>query len=158
MRTTCLLYQDQICLQKQTCLPKNCIFRNQNHQNLEHGIIFWNTSANVSPYLWNNSCYQILLENHRAILHCAPPLLILRRLERCLPITLDYLPVHSFNNSTANFRDRASVTFLIYSDERPLLTACFLKHFEMCFSLEMVGRSAINTQTCFLSQAKHFCK
>ena len=67
-----------------TCLPQNCIFRNQNHQSLEHGIIFRNT-ANVSPHLWNNSSYQTVQENHRAILHCAPCLLILCSWEQCLP-------------------------------------------------------------------------
>ena len=40
-------------------------------------------------------------------------------------------PVQSFHNSTANFRVHASVTFLINSDEMPLLTGCFLKHLEM---------------------------
>ena len=50
-----------------TCLTQNCIFRNENHQNLEHSIIFRNTSANVSPHQWNKSGYQILWENHRAI-------------------------------------------------------------------------------------------
>ena len=52
---------------RHTGLPKNCVFRNRNHQNLEHGIIFWNTSANVSPHLWNKSGCQFLRENHRAI-------------------------------------------------------------------------------------------
>ena len=32
-----------------TCQPKNCVFRNKYHQNPEHSIIFYNTSANVSP-------------------------------------------------------------------------------------------------------------
>ena len=32
-----------------TCLPQNCVFRNKNHQNPEHSIIFQNASANVSP-------------------------------------------------------------------------------------------------------------
>ena len=50
-----------------TCRPQNCIFRNKNHQNPEHSIIFLNTSANVSPHLWKKSGHQILPENHRAI-------------------------------------------------------------------------------------------
>ena len=108
--------------------PKLC-FQEQNHQNLEHSIIFQNTSANVSPQLWNKSSYQILRENHRAI-HCAPPLPIPRSWERCLPITLDCPPVQSFHYSTANFRVHASVTFLINGDERPLLMVCFLKCLE----------------------------
>ena len=50
-----------------TCLPRNCIFRNKNHQNSEHSIIFRNASANVSQHLRNKSSYQILWENHGAI-------------------------------------------------------------------------------------------
>ena len=41
--------QIPICLP--TCLHPNCVFWKQNHQNLEHGIIFTNTSVNVSPHL-----------------------------------------------------------------------------------------------------------
>ena len=95
-----------------TCLSHNCIFRNKNHQNPEHSIIFRNTSANVSPHLWNKSNYQILWENRRAI-HCAPPILIPRSWEHCLPIMLDCPPVQSFHNSTVNFTVHASVTFLV---------------------------------------------
>ena len=47
--------------------PPNCIFRNKNRQNPEQSLIFQNTSANVSPHLWNKSSYQSLRENHRAI-------------------------------------------------------------------------------------------
>ena len=32
---------------KHTCLPQNCIFRNPNHQNPEHGLIFQTTLANI---------------------------------------------------------------------------------------------------------------
>ena len=110
-----------------TCLPKNCVFRNKNHQNSEYSIIFWNTLEKVSAHL--RSSYQILRENRRAI-HCAPPLPILHSWECCLPITLNCPPVQSFHNSTANFRVHARVTFLINSDERPLLMVCFLKHLE----------------------------
>ena len=56
-----------------TCLPQNCLFRNKNHQNPEHSIIFLNTSANVSPHLWKKSGHQILPENHRAIYIVHPP-------------------------------------------------------------------------------------
>ena len=33
----------------------NCIFRNLGHQNPEHGMIFRNTTANVSTHAWNQS-------------------------------------------------------------------------------------------------------
>ena len=101
----------------------------KNHQNLEQSIIFRNTSATVSPYLWNKSSYQILWENWRAI-HCAPPLTIPCSWEGCLPITLNCPPVQSFHNSSVNFRIHASVTFLLNGDERPLLMVRFLKHLE----------------------------
>ena len=52
---------------RHTRLPKNCVFNNKNHQNLEHSTIFRSTSANVSPHLFNKSGYQILRENHKAI-------------------------------------------------------------------------------------------
>ena len=110
------------------CLPQNCVFRNKNYQNLEHSTIFINTLANISPNLWNNSNCQIIWENHRAVLHCEPPLPIPRSPECCFPITLNCLPVQSFHNSTANFKVDASVTFLVYGDERPLLMVSFLKH------------------------------
>ena len=81
--TLCITHTHTHCtLQTHTCLPQNCVLRNKNHQNPEHRIIFRNTSANVSPHLWNKSSYQILQENRRAI-HCAPPLLIPRSWERC---------------------------------------------------------------------------
>ena len=54
------------CLQH-TCLPQNCVSIHKNHPNLEHSVIFRNTSANVSPHIWNKSGCQILQENHRAI-------------------------------------------------------------------------------------------
>ena len=95
---------------RHTCLPQNCIFRNKNHQNPEHSIIFQNTSANVSPHLCNTYSYQILQENQRAI-HCAPPLSIRCSWEHCLLITLNCPPVQSFHNNIANFRVHASVTF-----------------------------------------------
>ena len=43
---------------------------------------------------------------------------------------LDHQPVQSFHNSTVNFRVHASVTFLVYGDEKPLLMGCFLKRLE----------------------------
>ena len=95
----------------------------------EHSIIFRNTSAKVSPHLWNKSSYQILRQNRRAV-HCASPLLILSSWEHRLLITLDCLPGQSFHNSTANFRVHTSVTFLVNGDERPLLMVCFLKRLE----------------------------
>ena len=49
---------------------------------------------------------------------------------RTLPITLDYMPVQSFHNSSANFRVQTSGTFLTNDDERPLLMVYFLKRFE----------------------------
>ena len=100
-----------------TWIPKNCVFRNKNHKNPEHNIIFRNTSANISPHLWNKSSYQILQENHRAMytVHL-PPLPILRSWERCLLIMLDCPPVKSYHNSTASFRVHASVTFLVNGD------------------------------------------
>ena len=49
-----------------------------------------------------------------------------------LLIMLDCPPGQSFH-STANFRIHASVTFLISSEERPLLMGCFLEHLEMYF-------------------------
>ena len=55
-----------------TCLPQNCVFRNTNHQNPKHSIIFRNTPANVSPHLWTKSSYQIL-GKIKGNLHCAPP-------------------------------------------------------------------------------------
>ena len=48
--------------------------------------------------------YQILRKNQRAILHCAPRLLILHGWECCLLITHDCLPVQSFHNRAVNFR------------------------------------------------------
>ena len=60
------IVQQHWCSHYHTCLPQNCVFRNKNHQNPEHSIIFWNTSANVSPHLWKRSGYQILQENHGA--------------------------------------------------------------------------------------------
>ena len=122
--------QDKLHFLAHTCLPQNCIFRNKNHQNPEQSRVFRNTPANVSPHIWNNSCYQILWENHRAILQCAPPLPNQHRCEHCLLVKLDCLPVWSFHNSTANFKVHASVTFLVYGDERPLLMVCFLKCLE----------------------------
>ena len=104
-----LLLNDRV----HTCLPHKCVFRNKNDQHPEHSIIFRNTSGNISPHLYNNSSYQILWENHRAILHCAPPLPIPCSWEHCLPIMLDCPPVQSFNNSTENFRVHVSVTFLV---------------------------------------------
>ena len=32
------------------CPPQNCVFRNKNHKNPEHGITIRNTSAKVSPH------------------------------------------------------------------------------------------------------------
>ena len=112
-----------------TCLPRNCVFRNKNHQKPEHSIIFPNTSANVSPHLWNKSSYQILQENQTAI-HCAPPLPIPCSWERCLLITLDCPPVQSFHNITMNFRVHASVIFLVNNGERLLLMVYFFKCLE----------------------------
>ena len=40
------------------------------------------------------------------------------------------LPVQLFHNSAANFRVHASVNFLVYGDQRPLLKPCFLKCLE----------------------------
>ena len=70
--------------------------------------------------------YLILQKNHGTILHYTPPLPIPPSWERCLPTMLDCLPVWSFHNSTANFRDQASATFLVYIDQRPLLKVFFL--------------------------------
>ena len=120
----------EVGFQMHTCQPHKCVFSNKNHQNLECSIIFRNTSANISPHPWNNSSYQILWQNHRAILHSAPPLLIPRSWECCLPIMLDYPPVQSFDNNSVNFRVHASVIFLIYGDERQLSMVYFLKLLE----------------------------
>ena len=89
--------------------PKLSFQGGKNHQTLQHSIIFRNTSANVSPHLWNNSSYQISRENHRAILHLTPPLLILYSRKWCLLIMLDFLPVQSFHNSSGNFKFQASL-------------------------------------------------
>ena len=110
--------------------PKISLSGKKNHPNLEHSIVFRNTSAKVPPHLWNNSVYRILRENHTAILHNALPLKIPRSWEFCLLITLDYPPVQSFHNSAANFRVHTSVTFLVYGDERTLLIVCFFKCLE----------------------------
>ena len=67
-----------------TCLPQNCIFRNKNHQNLEHSITFRNASVNISLHLCNKSGYLILRENHRAIYFGQIP----RSWEHCLLIRL----------------------------------------------------------------------
>ena len=48
-------------------MPTPKLYFQENHQNPEHSIIIKNTSANISPHLWNKSGYQILQENHRAI-------------------------------------------------------------------------------------------
>ena len=54
--------------------------------------------------------------------------------------------VQSFHNSTAKFRVHASVTFLIYGDERPLLMVCFLKCLGMSpFCWRRFCRFMINT-------------
>ena len=47
----------------------------------------------VKVHLWKNSSYQILQENHRAILQCTSPMPILHSWECCLPIMLSCLPV-----------------------------------------------------------------
>ena len=137
----------------------NCLFSNKNPPNPEHSIIFRNTSANVSPHLWNKSSYHILRENPRAI-HCAPPLLILRSWERCLPIMLDCPPVQSYRNSTANFRVHRSATFLLNGNKRPLLMVCFLKHLETSpFSWRQFCRCAIKRLGhAFPWTRKHFYK
>ena len=144
-----------------TCLPPNCIFRNKNHQNPEHSIFFQNASANVSPHLSNKSSYQIVCENCRA-LHCAPPLPIPCSWEHCLPIRLDSPPVQSYHHSTANFRVHASVTFLVYGDERPLLMVCFLKRLEtspFCWSrfcrcvINRLGHAFPRTRNIFTNGA-----
>ena len=41
------------------------------------------------------------------------------------------MPVKSFYNNTANCRVHASITFLVYGDERPLLVVCFLEGLEV---------------------------
>ena len=63
-------------------------------------------------------------------LQCAPPLLIPRSWERCLPITLDCPPVQSFHSTTANFKVHASVIFLVNGGKRPLLMVYFPKRLE----------------------------
>ena len=50
-----------------TRLSQNHIFRNKNHHDLKHSIIFRNASANTSPHLWNKSGRQTLREDHREI-------------------------------------------------------------------------------------------
>ena len=105
------IVQQHWCSHYHTCLPQNCVFRNKNHQNPEHSIIFWNTSANVSPHLWKKIQLPDFMGKSQGILHCAPPIPILCSWERCLPIMFDCPPVQSFHNTTANFRVHASVTF-----------------------------------------------
>ena len=94
--------------------------------------------------------------------HCAPPLPIPHSWERCLPITLDCLPVQSFHNTTVNFRVHACVTFLVIGGERPLLVVYFLKSLEtspfrwrwFCrCAINRLGHAFPNTQNVFTNGA-----
>ena len=72
---------------------------------IERSKIFRNTSANVSPHLWNKSSCQILWENHRTIyLTNSAQLRML-----FLLIRLDCPSVQSFHNSSGNFKFQASL-------------------------------------------------
>ena len=57
---------------------------------------------------------------------------------------LNCLPVQSFHNSTANFRVHASVTFLVFSDERLLLMVLCLERLKTSlFPWIWLGRCTI---------------
>ena len=87
-----------------TCLPQNCIFRNKNHRNLEHGIIFRNTSANVAHIYEINPAARFYGKNHRAIY-----LTDFMQAENAVFANhARRLPVQSFHNSTGNFRGHIS--------------------------------------------------
>ena len=78
-------------------------------------------------------------------LHCAPPLPMPCRWERCLPITLNCPPVRSYHSTTANFRVHESVAFLVNGGERPLLMVYFFKRLEPSpFPWRWFYRCAIN--------------
>ena len=112
---------------KYTCMPTPKLhFQEQKSPKSGTQHIFRNTSSNISSHLWNKSSYQILQESHRAIYTVLLPYPFCAAENTCLPITLDYLPVQSFHNSTANYRVHKSVTFLVYGDKRPLLMVYFL--------------------------------
>ena len=131
--------------EKTICAYPKIAFSSIKMTKIQNKVFFRNTSANMSPYLLNNSSHQILRENHTALLHCAPLLLIPRSSKCCLPISLDCLTVQSFHNSTTNFRVHTSVTFLINSDERLLLMVFFLEHLKTSlFHWKQFGRCVIS--------------
>ena len=99
--STSPIYASAHFLPVHTCLPQNCFFRNKNHKNPEHSKIFRNTSANVSPYLWNKSSYQILWENHRAIFTVH---LLYRFRTAENPVCRSHLTVCQFNHFTTLLR------------------------------------------------------
>ena len=73
-----------------------------------------------------------------------------------LPIMLVCPPVQSFYNSTVNFRDHASATFLVNDDKRPLLKGYFLNCLETSsFRWRQFCRCVINKLGHAFSQTQN---